>query len=205
MIFKLPLIIYFLILSHTAHSKLFCDLEFIYKAHKMNKNFIHNAYKIANKAHQGIMRRHEGLPYIVHPERVARNALQYTKDQDLIAAALLHDVLEDSSYTYSELKNLFGKRVANLVQELTSDQKLINQLGKTVYLSRKLLRISDDALLIKLLDRKDNLGDLKLASRDFVRKYSKSTRIILNSIKSRKLTSKHKQLIKEIEIILKSL
>jgi (p)ppGpp synthase/HD superfamily hydrolase len=107
-------------------------------------------------------------------------------------------VLEDSKFTYNNLKRLFGKRVANLVQELSSDPIMLERLGKTAYLGHKLNHISDDALLIKLLDRKDNLGDLALGDQKFVQKYTKSTKVIISSLKDRKLTAEHKSIIKEI-------
>jgi (p)ppGpp synthase/HD superfamily hydrolase len=159
---------------------------------------IEKAYKFAELAHKGAFRRLEKKPYIVHPDRVARSVLLYSRDQDLVITALLHDVIEDSKFTRHNIERLFGKRVASLVNELTSDPLQLEKMGKTAYLSHKLNSISDDALLIKLLDRKDNIGDLALGDTEFVKRYTKSTLKFLDSLKSRKLTKAHQSIIKEI-------
>ena len=180
-----------------------CELSYLHKKHNIDLNLVYKAYALAEKAHKGIVRKFEKKPYIVHPDRVAQAVLRFSKDQDLIAAAFLHDVLEDSTFVYSDIKNLVGKRIADLVQELTSDPQMIEKLGKTAYLSRKLATMSDEALLIKLLDRKDNLGDLKFVDIEFNRKYSQATLELLKSLEKRELTSDHQTIIKEIHAILK--
>ena len=84
----------------------------------------------------------------------------------LIAVSFLHDVLEDTNTSEKELLSLFGERITNLVIELTSDEQKINETegGKTAYLAKKMLEMSDYALFIKLADRLDNIADLTTTS-----------------------------------------
>ena len=72
---------------------------------------------------------------------------------DLQVAALLHDTIEDTYTSQRELKDVFGEKVASLVVEMTDAETFKRELGKTKYLKRKLLYLSDAALTIKLADR----------------------------------------------------
>ena len=78
---------------------------------------IQKAAEFAAKVHAGVFRKGSRLPYIVHPTEVALIVTVMTSDPEVIAAAYLHDVIEDAGVSYEELKNLFGKRVADLVRE----------------------------------------------------------------------------------------
>ena len=185
----------------SAQANILCHLEFIPEK-KFNMAKIKKAYRLADRAHAGVIRKFEQIPYIEHPNRVAASILQHTQNENLIIAALLHDVVEDSRYTISHIRKKFGKDVAQIVEELTSNKSEIKRLGKTDYLIHKLNTISDDALLIKLADRRDNLRDFPLAPQKFIDKYKASTTEILNRI-NRPLTSAHREIINEIQFILK--
>lgn len=101
--------------------------------------------------------RRGGEPYFNHVFRVAELVQSLTSDEEMIAAAYLHDTLEDcDNVTLQQLTSLFGSRVASLVQELTNDDSQKKQLGKEEYMVRKLSSISADALLIKLCDTLNN-------------------------------------------------
>ena len=78
---------------------------------------IEKAYNLANTAHKGVCRR-SGEPYICHPLAVARLVLDLGMDSESIAAALLHDVVEDTPTTLDDLKAAFGEEVALLVDEM---------------------------------------------------------------------------------------
>jgi (p)ppGpp synthase/HD superfamily hydrolase len=90
-----------------------------------------------------------------------------------LIAALLHDVLEDCYDNiwegYVEIKKLFGKEVADIVLELTSDNNEIKYKyeSKTLYLIQKLIKMSDDALIVKLSDRLQNISDAFTTSEKF--------------------------------------
>ena len=83
-----------------------------------NMAMIEKAYNMANDAHKGVCRR-SGEPYICHPLAVARLVLDLGMDTESIAAALLHDVVEDTPTTLADLTAAFGEEVALLVDGVT--------------------------------------------------------------------------------------
>jgi guanosine-3',5'-bis(diphosphate) 3'-pyrophosphohydrolase len=185
-----------LFVSFNAQGNVLCHLEFI---GKVDKKLIERAYNFAKRAHRGVMRKYEKVPYITHPDRVSMATIEFGADQNKIIAALLHDVVEDSNVSISQIRRRFGEDVANIVQDLTSDANQIAQVGKTQYLIHKLNTISDDALLIKLLDRRDNLRDFSYAPKEFILKYKTSTEQILAGL-DRKLNRQHQSLIREMKL-----
>lgn len=126
---------------------------------------VQKAFEFANTAHQGVRRR-SGEPYIIHPIAVAmivvsKIGLGYKS----IAAALLHDVVEDTDYTVEDIRNLFGDKIASLVEGLTKIKTVLDKEDKARSESmqaenfkRILLTINDDVrvVLIKLADRLHN-------------------------------------------------
>lgn len=150
----------------------------------MIKEQVHEAYEFAKRKHEGQVRKFSELPYFTHPKYVARVIEQLTKDEDLVAAALLHDVLEDTDATYEELHREFGKTVASLVQELTND-KSVKGKDKAIYLSSKMAAMTSGALTIKLADRFHNVLFLESddVSVSFKKKYWNETRIIMSSLR----------------------
>ena len=88
-----------------------------------NMEMIQKAYELANNAHNGVCRR-SGEPYICHPLAVARLVLDLGMDSESIAAALLHDVVEDTPTTLDDLKAAFGEEVALLVDGVTKLTKI---------------------------------------------------------------------------------
>lgn len=124
---------------------------------------IKQALDFATEKHQGQFRKFSKQPYIVHPIAVAelinKYSASYDKYESVIAAALLHDVSEDCNVSISEIKSEFGNYVASLVQELTNNKDEINVLGKTEYMKKKLVSLSQDAFLLKLSDRYANISD----------------------------------------------
>ncbi|MCI9359541.1 MAG: bifunctional (p)ppGpp synthetase/guanosine-3',5'-bis(diphosphate) 3'-pyrophosphohydrolase [Hungatella sp.] len=83
---------------------------------------IKRAAEFAAKAHEGVVRKGSHLPYIVHPIEVAMMVSVMTDDVEVIAAAYLHDVIEDANVTYEKLEEVFGRRVADLVQTESEDK-----------------------------------------------------------------------------------
>ena len=161
-----------------------------------------HAKDYATIKHKGQYRKFAGEEYVEHPKRVAAIIRKYKKSHQLdalVKAALLHDTIEDTNTTSHDLKMMYGALVASLVKELTSDDDGVKQKGKSQYLSDKMTTMSSWALVIKLADRLDNVGDLKTASDKFRIKYSKETRIILNNLrKKRKLSGTQMKIVKAI-------
>ncbi len=120
------------------------------------------ALDFATQKHAGQVRRVTNQPYIEHPIRVSKRIADYKVSrhlQELQAAALLHDTLEDTDATVDEIARLFGGMVVSLVVELTTDTQAASELGKTNYLRKRLLGMSSYALVVKLCDRLDNVSD----------------------------------------------
>ena len=126
-----------------------------------NMEMIQKAYELANNAHNGVCRR-SGEPYICHPLAVARLVLDLGMDSESIAAALLHDVVEDTPTTLDDLTAQFGSEVAQMVDGVTKLTKIqfsnIEEL-QAENLRKMLLAMSRDVrvMIIKLCDRLHNM------------------------------------------------
>lgn len=83
---------------------------------------IEEAAEFAREAHRGMFRKGTEIPYIVHPIETAVIVASFTDDEEVIAAALLHDVVEDTDVTGEELEHRFGPRVAGLVMAESEDK-----------------------------------------------------------------------------------
>ena len=167
------------------------------------KNNLAFALDFATRKHKGQYRK-DGTEYISHPTRVANYVFQFKKSSNietLITSAYLHDTLEDTDTTFYEITENFGPQVASLVLELTTDNDMKNEIGKTKYLSIKMKNMSSWALVIKLCDRLDNVSDLKNADSTFRKRYAKETfDIIEYLLNNRKLSPTHIEIIKLIMI-----
>lgn len=82
-----------------------------------------DAILFAVKAHEGMVRKVEGTPYILHPLEVASIASTMTSDEDVLCAAVLHDVVEDTPVTLEDLEQRFGVRIAELVSAETENKR----------------------------------------------------------------------------------
>ena len=128
-------------------------------------DMVQKAFDFANEAHKGVRRR-SGEPYILHPIAVAKIVVSNIGlGYKSIVAALLHDVVEDTTYTVDDLKSLFGEKVATLVDGLTKIKTVLDNEDKAEQKSmqaenfkRILLTLNDDVrvVLIKLADRLHN-------------------------------------------------
>jgi 5'(3')-deoxyribonucleotidase len=161
-----------------------------------------DAARYAAQAHAG-QTRSGGKPYISHPVRVANLVRKYKDSKSLnklMAAAFLHDTIEDTDTTEEQLRKMFGDLVASLVAELTSDKAKIEKLGKAEYLTQKMIHMSSWGLVIKLADRLDNVRDIKTAKTPAWRhRYRTETENILNQLEqNRKLSGTHKNIIAAI-------
>lgn len=123
------------------------------------------AITVATNAHNGQHRKGSDLPYISHPYSVMLFAAEITSDEDTLAAALLHDVLEDCSDVYSEanMRRDFGDTVTDIVLDVTEkkrpDEKASWKIRKDEYLAH-LAHASEQALIVSLADKTHNLTTL---------------------------------------------
>ena len=132
-------------------------------------DIVRKAFEFANQAHKNVRRR-SGEPYMLHPIAVARIVVtEIGLGCKSICAALLHDVVEDTSYTVEDIRNLFGDKIATLVDGLTKIKTVLDnedrkgEAASTESLQaenfkRILLTLNDDVrvVLIKLADRLHN-------------------------------------------------
>jgi GTP diphosphokinase / guanosine-3',5'-bis(diphosphate) 3'-diphosphatase len=130
-----------------------------------NEALLNRAYVYAMKAH-GEQRRASGDPYFSHPIEVAAILTDLKLDDATIAAALLHDTIEDTEATRSEIDSLFGRDIGTLVEGLTKLKKLdlvTKEAKQAENLRKLLLAIADDVrvLLVKLADRLHNMRTLE--------------------------------------------
>jgi guanosine-3',5'-bis(diphosphate) 3'-pyrophosphohydrolase len=130
-----------------------------------NEALLNRAYVYAMKAH-GEQRRASGDPYFSHPIEVAAILTDLKLDDATIAAALLHDTIEDTEATRAEIDSLFGHDIGTLVEGLTKLKKLdlvTKEAKQAENLRKLLLAIADDVrvLLIKLADRLHNMRTLE--------------------------------------------
>ena len=82
---------------------------------QLDTSLLDRAIRFAVEAHSGVERRGKGFPYIVHPMEAMAIVATMTADQEILAAAALHDVVEDTEITLDEIRSLFGERIARLV------------------------------------------------------------------------------------------
>ena len=133
--------------------------------HRKKIDIIKRAFAFAREAHKGVRRR-SGEPYILHPIAVARIVSQEIGlGSTSICAALLHDVVEDTDYTVDDLKNLFGEKIASIVEGLTkiSGGVVADHISlQTENFRKLLLTMSEDirVIIIKIADRLHNMRTL---------------------------------------------
>ncbi len=120
------------------------------------------AYAFADAAHRG-QRRKDGRAFIDHPVRVARLLASRGYDEEVLAAGLLHDVVEDTPITLSEVRERFGARVAELVACVTENHELPASERRRAYRDR-LRRSPHAARAICAADKVCNLADLREAA-----------------------------------------
>jgi predicted HD phosphohydrolase len=147
---------------------------------------VQTANRIAGEAHATQDRKYSGTPYIVHPRRVAQLVAEQAWANEVdVAAALLHDVLEDTPYPEDSLRSQVGDEVLMLIRELT--KPTVGEQWKDRPRAEKrsaewehLKTISQRAMRIKLADRIDNLGGPMPA--DFRRKYLPESRTLIGIV-----------------------
>lgn len=145
------------------------------------------AARFAAIAHEGQKRKYSGLPYIIHPARVAgRVAILPGATEVMVAAAFLHDVVEDTVRTIESIESEFGKDVANLVNGLTSYSIRTGSTANRAArknLDVNALRIAPiEVKRIKLIDRIDNLNDLVGADAGFMKLYAEESKHLNDAI-----------------------
>lgn len=139
--------------------------DYLQTKHRKRIEIITKAFNFANQAHKGIKRR-SGEPYILHPIAVAKIACtEIGLGSTSICSALLHDVVEDTDYTIEDIENIFGHKIATIVDGLTKISGGIfgeKASAQAENFRKLLLTMSDDirVILIKIADRLHNMRTL---------------------------------------------
>ena len=131
---------------------------------------VSEAIAFAVKAHDGMRRKKSSTPYILHPMEAAVIVSTMTADQNMIAAAALHDVVEDAGITIEEIEEKFGKRVRELVSSETEDKRADLPPSETWRIRKEeslnVLKNTDD-LGVLLVWLGDKLANMRSIYRDF--------------------------------------
>lgn len=134
------------------------------------------ALEFARKAHGEQQRKYTKEAYIEHPKRVAQIVKTVPHTTEMICAAYLHDVVEDTPVSIEEIEQEFGSKVAGLVHELTDEYikenyQHLNRKNRKKKEVQRQAKMSPEAKTIKLADVIDNTRDIIKNDRDFARKY----------------------------------
>ena len=135
----------------------------------INTELLDRAIVFAVGAHAGTERRGKGFPYIVHPLEAVTIVATMTNDQELLAAAALHDTVEDTDVTVEQIRAEFGNRIASLV-EAETDIKMTDRPAEETWHERKQAAItrlgqaSHDAKMVALGDK---LSNMRAIARDY--------------------------------------
>lgn len=135
----------------------------------MDTGILDRAMIYAVKAHKGIERRGKDFPYIVHPMEAVSIVATMTSDQELLAAAALHDVIEDTEVTYEDIDKEFGKRIADLV-EAETDKVYEGTCATDSWHVRKqgaIDRIKGQSKEAKMVALGDKLSNIRAIARDY--------------------------------------
>ncbi len=130
----------------------------------LDTTLLDRAIMFAVKAHAGTERRGKGFPYIVHPMEAVEIVATITPDQELLAAAALHDTVEDTDVTIDDIRREFGDRIASLVQiESVSDDE-----GTWHERKKKAIDLIAKAPLdAKIVALGDKLSNMRAIARDY--------------------------------------
>lgn len=138
----------------------------------MDTSLFDRAAKFAVDAHANTQRRGKGFPYVIHVMEAAEIVASITNDQELLAAAILHDVVEDTDATVEDVRREFGDRVASLVAA-DSDPVYDNLSETESWKMRKqhiIDRLAQSNRDAKIVAMGDKLSNMRAIARDFNRK-----------------------------------
>ena len=148
----------------------------------MSSSLIFRALQYATEAHEGQVRKYSGEPYIVHPIEVMEIVKTVEHDDAMLAAALLHDVVEDTNVTIEEIESSFGADVAALVSDLTDVSKPEDgnrKLRKAMDRAHS-AKSSARAQTVKLADLISNSSDILENDPSFAKVYLHEKELLLD-------------------------
>ena len=135
---------------------------------KMDTSLLDRAIEFAVRSHSGTERRGKGFPYIVHPMEAMAIVATMSSDQEILAAAALHDVVEDTEVTLDEIRSLFGERIAFLVD--TESDRLGEGFDWRARKEDSLRRLKQASRDEKIVALGDKLSNMRAIARDYTSK-----------------------------------
>ncbi len=146
----------------------------------MNKKLVERARAFATSAHAGQLRKYTNEPYIVHPEEVAAIVTDAGLSYDAIAAAWLHDVVEDTPIEAAEITRWFGKRVGSYVDDLTDVPQSAGNRATRKTIDRERIAVAGyEPQTIKAADLISNTATIVEHDPDFAKTYLREKRATL--------------------------
>ena len=148
-------------------------------------------FAFANVAHTGQKRKYTGDDYIVHPMAVSRLVEKNGGSDIQVAAALLHDVVEDTPHTLDEIQDLFGPDVTELVKWLTDTSKSEdgNRAIRKGIDRARLAEAPADAQMIKLADMIDNSITIQICDKSFAKVFMAEMKLLIEAMDKVRSTS----------------
>ncbi len=131
----------------------------------MDTTLFDKAAQFAIEAHRGAERRGKGFPYIIHPMEAASIVASVTNDPEMLAAAILHDTVEDTDVTIDQIEALFGSRVAHLVHIETAQKGASWRARREIQIER--FKLADrDSKIVAMGDKLSNLRAIAIDYRE---------------------------------------
>lgn len=136
----------------------------------MSDEVLNKALIFAVNAHTGMKRKGTNTPYIVHPMEAVAIVASMTDDREIIAAAALHDVVEDTQYTIDDIKNEFGDKVARLVASESEDKRPELPESETWKIRKEetLEHLKNASIETKMITLGDKLSNIRAIYRDYL-------------------------------------
>jgi len=142
---------------------------------------LEKAYKFAKQKHEGQIRRFSKKPYLTHLIRTYKIVNHYTQDEVMLVAALLHDVVEDTKVKITNIHEIFGEEIAEIVWQVTS---IKDKRPKKIALKEKVLKMSSKSKIVKLADRTANVIGLfnPKVNKKFISRYIAETEYVFGGV-----------------------
>jgi len=139
-----------------------------------------DAYEFATAAHEGQVRKYTGEPYIIHPLAVAEAVAAHVNDKEAIAAAALHDTVEDTETTHEDILERFGETVAEYVWYLTKAPAFVGNRAKRKLHDRNRLKEAPEIVrFIKVMDVWNNQVSIREHDPKFYETFREEVRDLL--------------------------
>ena len=141
---------------------------------------------------------HNPKPVLLHSFKVSYRLLNYDYERDIVISAALHDLIEDTDVTYDDLKKLYGKKIADIVEAVSFKSEIEDKYLQAEEMFNRCVLFGREALIVKCSDLCDNIDFLSFAKKEDVPKLAKKYKLFLDiSKKYIKNEKVYKELLKK--------